>query len=107
MPRVLHPAALLIPTLASMAPASPVSAGNTTLRDPAGNLERRQVDALGRIVRVCSAPGELVFDPFSGSATTVAVVLGYALHTSLAQQAFDATFAATLLQLFAVIEMTT
>lgn len=28
---------------------------------------------LGRIVRLCSAPGELVFDPFSGSATTVAV----------------------------------
>ncbi len=28
---------------------------------------------LGRIIRVCSQPGELVVDPFSGSATTLAV----------------------------------
>lgn len=28
---------------------------------------------LGRIIRCCSQPGELVFDPFSGSATTVTV----------------------------------
>lgn len=28
---------------------------------------------LGRIIRVCSQPGELVLDPFSGSATTLAV----------------------------------
>jgi DNA modification methylase len=28
---------------------------------------------LGRIIRVCSNPGELVIDPFSGSATTLAV----------------------------------
>lgn len=28
---------------------------------------------LGRIVRVCSRPGEVVLDPFSGSATTLAV----------------------------------
>ncbi len=28
---------------------------------------------LGRIIRLCSAPNEVVFDPFSGSATTVAV----------------------------------
>ena len=28
---------------------------------------------LGRIIRVCSNPGELVVDPFSGSATTLAV----------------------------------
>jgi site-specific DNA-methyltransferase (adenine-specific) len=28
---------------------------------------------LGRIIRCCSEPGELVLDPFSGSATTVAV----------------------------------
>jgi site-specific DNA-methyltransferase (adenine-specific) len=28
---------------------------------------------LGRIIRACSNPGELVFDPFSGSATTAAV----------------------------------
>ena len=28
---------------------------------------------LGRIIRVCSAPGEIVIDPFSGSATTLAV----------------------------------
>lgn len=28
---------------------------------------------LGRIIKVCSNPGELVLDPFSGSATTVAV----------------------------------
>jgi site-specific DNA-methyltransferase (adenine-specific) len=28
---------------------------------------------LGRIIRICSQPGELVLDPFSGSATTLAV----------------------------------
>ena len=28
---------------------------------------------LGRIIRFCSQPGDLVYDPFSGSATTVAV----------------------------------
>jgi DNA modification methylase len=28
---------------------------------------------LGRIIRLCSAPSDLVFDPFSGSATTIAV----------------------------------
>src|SRR5262249_2971216 len=28
---------------------------------------------LGRIVRACSSPGDLVFDPFGGSGTTLAV----------------------------------
>ena len=28
---------------------------------------------LGRIIRMCSNPGEIVLDPFSGSATTLAV----------------------------------
>jgi site-specific DNA-methyltransferase (adenine-specific) len=28
---------------------------------------------LGRIIRACSNPGEIVLDPFSGSATTLAV----------------------------------
>jgi site-specific DNA-methyltransferase (adenine-specific) len=28
---------------------------------------------LGRIIRSCSEPGDVVLDPFSGSATTVAV----------------------------------
>jgi site-specific DNA-methyltransferase (adenine-specific) len=28
---------------------------------------------LGRIIRLCSTAGDLVLDPFSGSATTVAV----------------------------------
>ena len=38
----------------------------------------------------------------AGLVLEMAVVLGYALHTTLAKQPFDATFFATLIQLFAV-----
>ena len=35
---------------------------------------------LGRIIRLCSEPGQTVFDPFSGSATTVAVAKKLGRH---------------------------
>ena len=38
----------------------------------------------------------------AGLVLEMAVVLGYALHTTLAKRPFDATFVATLIQLFAV-----
>ena len=38
----------------------------------------------------------------AGLVLEMAVVLGYALHTTLAKQPFDAPFFATLIQLFAV-----
>jgi site-specific DNA-methyltransferase (adenine-specific) len=48
---------------------------------------------LGRIIRLCSNPGELVLDPFSGSATTLAVAkklgrryLGFDLSESYIEQ---------------------
>ena len=48
---------------------------------------------LGRIIRVCSNPGELVLDPFAGSGTTLIVAkklgrqfLGYELSTEYAAQ---------------------
>lgn len=47
---------------------------------------------LGRIIRLCSEPGDLVLDPFSGSATTLAVAkklnrnyIGFELSESYAQ----------------------
>jgi len=73
MCRVLHPAALLIPTLASMAPASPALVGEATLRDPAGNIERRQVDALGRIVRVFEPDGNVRELGYDGEDNVVGV----------------------------------
>ena len=49
---------------------------------------------LGRIIRCCSNPGEVVFDPFAGSGTTLAVAkklnrrwLGFELSAEYAQQA--------------------
>ncbi len=49
---------------------------------------------LGRIIRACSNPGELVLDPFAGSGTTLAVAkklqrqyLGFELSEEYAQQA--------------------
>ena len=48
---------------------------------------------LGRIVRLCSAPGEIVLDPFAGSATTLTVAkklgrqfLGYELSPEYVQR---------------------
>jgi len=51
---------------------------------------------LGRIIRSCSNPGDLVLDPFTGSGTTLAVAnklgrrwLGYELSESYARKALD------------------
>lgn len=51
---------------------------------------------LGRIIRACSNPGELVMDPFTGSGTTLAVAkklgrqyLGFELSEEYAAQAND------------------
>jgi len=51
---------------------------------------------LGRIIRSCSAPGDLVLDPFSGSATTLAVAkklgrgyLGFELSPDYVQYGLD------------------
>lgn len=51
---------------------------------------------LGRIIRLCSRPGELVLDPFSGSATTLAVAkklgrrfLGFELSAQYVQRGLE------------------
>jgi site-specific DNA-methyltransferase (adenine-specific) len=51
---------------------------------------------LGRIIRTCSNPGDLVLDPFSGSATTLAVAkklgrnyLGFDLSPQYVQRGRD------------------
>jgi site-specific DNA-methyltransferase (adenine-specific) len=48
---------------------------------------------LGRIIRLCSNPGELVLDPFSGSGTTLAVAkklerrfIGFELSSNYAEK---------------------
>jgi site-specific DNA-methyltransferase (adenine-specific) len=51
---------------------------------------------LGRIIRACSNPGELVLDPFGGSGTTLAVAkklerrfVGFELSTQYAQNILE------------------
>jgi len=40
---------------------------------PDGTAARCPSKLLGRIIKTCSRPGELVLDPFGGSGTTLAV----------------------------------
>jgi site-specific DNA-methyltransferase (adenine-specific) len=68
----------------------------------AGTFKRRQAGAanqmpeqlLGRVIRACSNPGDLVFDPFVGTGTTLAVAkklgrryLGYEISSTFAKAA--------------------
>jgi len=70
----------------------------------AGTFHQREFGAanqmpeqlLGRIIRFCSNPGDLVLDPFTGTGTTLAVAkklgrryLGYELSTNFATKARD------------------
>ena len=51
---------------------------------------------IGRIIRLCSLEGDIVFDPFVGSGTTIAVAkklgrrhLGFELSTNYAKKALE------------------